>query len=100
MPGEGVHGPSTRVSGAGLSDSDDRYLTAGQVAERLHVSTKTVHRWAEQGMLACTYTLGGHRRFSLRDVESAIAQFEERRDAGHSGGNDTGEDDHASGVGH
>jgi len=65
-----------------LSNGDDQYLTAGQVAERLHVSTKTVHRWAEQGLLSCTYTLGGHRRFRLSDVESAIAHIQERREPG------------------
>lgn len=64
-----------------MNNADDPYLTAGQVAERLHVSTKTVHRWAEQGMLRCTYTLGGHRRFRLSDVERAITEFEEGRDA-------------------
>ncbi len=66
-----------------MNNAEDQYLTAGQVADRLHVSTKTVHRWAEQGMLPCTYTLGGHRRFRLRDVEIAIAESEEGRDGLH-----------------
>lgn len=64
-----------------LSSPDDLYLTAGQVAELLHVSTKTVHRWAEQGLLPCTFTLGGHRRFKLSDVESAVAETERRDSA-------------------
>jgi excisionase family DNA binding protein len=38
------------------------YLTAAQVAERLHASAKTVSRWAKQGRLAHQRTLGGHRR--------------------------------------
>jgi excisionase family DNA binding protein len=45
------------------------WLTAGQAAARLHVSPKTVARWAKEGRLAHRRTLGGHRRFDpeLRD---------------------------------
>ena len=39
------------------------WLTASQAAARLHVSPKTVSRWATQGRLAHRRTLGGHRRF-------------------------------------
>jgi excisionase family DNA binding protein len=39
------------------------WLTASQAATRLHVSPKTVSRWATQGRLAHRRTLGGHRRF-------------------------------------
>ena len=49
------------------------YLTPGQVARMLHVSPKTVDRWADQGRIGCIVTLGGHRRFARADVEEVAA---------------------------
>lgn len=40
-----------------------RKLTVGQVAELFGVTTPTVRRWADEGKLPCTRTLGGDRRF-------------------------------------
>lgn len=51
------------------------YLSAGQVAVLLHVSPKTVSRWATQGLLPCLVTLGGHRRFRLADVEEIVRRM-------------------------
>lgn len=45
------------------------YLTPGEVARMLHVSPKTVNRWAHEGRIACIVTLGGHRRFNREEVE-------------------------------
>ena len=39
------------------------WLTSAEVATRLHVSPKTVSRWAKEGRLAHRRTLGGHRRY-------------------------------------
>lgn len=55
-------------------DTTERYLRAGAVARLLHVSPKTVARWAKQGKLPHVRTLGGHRRFS----EEFIRQLVER----------------------
>lgn len=44
------------------------YMRAGDVAQLLHVSPKTVARWASEGKLGYTRTLGGHRRFSGKAV--------------------------------
>lgn len=41
----------------------DSYLTTGEVAKILHVSPKTVARWATEGKIPHLVTLGGHRRF-------------------------------------
>ena len=41
----------------------------------LHVSPKTVSRWASQGFLPCLVTLGGHRRFLRRDVDEVLRQM-------------------------
>jgi excisionase family DNA binding protein len=45
------------------------YLTPTQVAERLHVSAKTVSRWAKEGRLAHQRTLGGHRRYDPGQID-------------------------------
>lgn len=50
-----------------VEESD--YLTPGEVARMLHVSPKTISRWAAEERLPCLVTLGGHRRFRREDVE-------------------------------
>jgi excisionase family DNA binding protein len=52
-----------------------RWLTAAQVAARLHVSPKTVSRWAKNGQLAHRRTLGGHRRYDPDQIERLIRQL-------------------------
>jgi excisionase family DNA binding protein len=48
------------------------WLTASQVARRLHVSPKTVARWASEGRLAHRRTLGGHRRFDPELIDALV----------------------------
>jgi excisionase family DNA binding protein len=57
---------------------DDTYLKPSEVARILHVSPKTVDRWANQGRIPCIVTLGGHRRFTRADV-AAVAEEMVRR---------------------
>lgn len=45
-------------------------LTSQEAADLLGVNQSSVKRWADQGKLRCLRTPGGHRRFSLQDVES------------------------------
>jgi excisionase family DNA binding protein len=45
-----------------------------EVADILHVSPKTVARWATEGKLPFLKTLGGHRRYP----EAEIRQLAER----------------------
>ena len=53
-----------------MTDAEgNQYLTPSQVAEVLHVTSKTVSRWAAQGLLPCLLTLGGHRRFRGEVIE-------------------------------
>jgi excisionase family DNA binding protein len=61
-------------------DADVEYLTPGQVARLLHVSPKTVNRWAHEGRLPCLVTLGGHRRFRRDDVEAAVERMSQQSD--------------------
>jgi excisionase family DNA binding protein len=62
-------------------DAEVEYLTPGQVARMLHVSPKTVDRWADQGRIGCIVTLGGHRRFARGDVEEVVAAMASRGSA-------------------
>jgi excisionase family DNA binding protein len=56
-------------------DAADDYMTPGEAAQFLHVSPKTINRWANDSRIPCTVTLGGHRRFRRRDVETAARQM-------------------------
>lgn len=47
------------------------YLTAGEAARILGVSPKTINRWANDGRIPCTVTLGGHRRFRADVIAAA-----------------------------
>ncbi len=54
---------------AQVSGADKDYLRAAEVAALLHVSPKTVSRWAKEGKLPHIVTLGGHRRFPRVEIE-------------------------------
>ena len=49
--------------------TDVEYLKAADAARILHVSPKTVSRWAKEGRVPHIVTLGGHRRFPRREIE-------------------------------
>ena len=53
------------------------FLLTSQVADLLHVSPKTVARWAKDGRLPFQRTLGGHRRYpepAIRELAASLAQ--------------------------
>lgn len=52
------------------------YLRASQAAELLHVSPKTVSRWAKEGKIPHFVTLGGHRRFPKDAIVSLAHELE------------------------
>ncbi len=58
------------------------YLTPSQAARILHVSPKTVDRWADQGRIPCVVTLGGHRRFRREDILAVADQMGTRGQSG------------------
>jgi excisionase family DNA binding protein len=43
-------------------------LTTGEVAQLFRVDTKTVARWAKDGLIPSFKTPGGHRRFRTEDL--------------------------------
>ncbi len=53
------------------------YLRTSEVADRLHVSTKTVSRWAQEGKLPFLRTLGGHRRYPSDEIEALRRELAE-----------------------
>ena len=57
--------------------SEPRYLRTSQVAELLHVSPKTVSRWAQEGRLPYLRTLGGHRRYPDAEIRVLLATLSE-----------------------
>jgi excisionase family DNA binding protein len=48
------------------------WLRAAEAAALLHVSPKTVSRWAKQGRLPCRRTLGGHRRYDPQQIQALV----------------------------
>ena len=57
---------------------EPRYLRTAQVAELLHVSPKTVSRWAEEGRLPYLRTLGGgHRRYPDAEIRALLETMSE-----------------------
>lgn len=58
-------------------DRGDRYLRTAEVARILHVSPKTVTRWAKDGKLPHSRTLGGHRRFPADAIEKVARDMVE-----------------------
>jgi excisionase family DNA binding protein len=54
------------------------YLHTAEVADILHVSPKTVARWAKEGKLPFLKTLGGHRRYPAAMINQLADQLQER----------------------
>jgi MerR family transcriptional regulator, light-induced transcriptional regulator len=44
------------------------YLSTQEVARMIAVTETTVKRWADEGKIPCHKTLGGHRKFVLKDI--------------------------------
>jgi excisionase family DNA binding protein len=43
-------------------------LSTEQVARLLNVTVSTIKRWADEGLIACVKTPGGHRKFELAEA--------------------------------
>ena len=55
-----------------------RYLRTTEVADILHVSPKTVSRWAKDGKLPFLKTLGGHRRYPAAEIRQLADELQAR----------------------
>ena len=64
---------------SGNTAADTRsYLRTAEVADILHVSPKTVARWAKEGKLPFLKTLGGHRRFPAAEIRHLADELQVR----------------------
>jgi excisionase family DNA binding protein len=52
------------------------YLHTAEVADILHVSPKTVARWAKEGKLPFLKTLGGHRRYPEAEIRQLANELQ------------------------
>jgi len=52
------------------------YLHTAEVADILHVSPKTVSRWAKEGRLPFLKTLGGHRRYPATEIRQLVDELQ------------------------
>jgi excisionase family DNA binding protein len=52
-------------------------LRTAEVADILHVSPKTVSRWAKEGKLPFLKTLGGHRRYPEAKIRELASDLRE-----------------------
>ncbi|HQY34252.1 BldC family transcriptional regulator [Actinotalea sp.] len=58
-------------------------LTPGEVAMLFRVDPKTVTRWADAGKISTVRTLGGHRRFSEREIRGLLGAVPSQASAQH-----------------
>ena len=62
-------------------DQPPSYLGTAEVAAVLHLSSKTVARWAKEGKLPFLRTLGGHRRSPQAQIRELLEQLREEPSA-------------------
>lgn len=64
-------------------DRDDpRWVTLGRASEILGVDESTLRRWADSGRLRVYRTPGGHRRFSLINLQEILSGDSKARGSG------------------
>jgi excisionase family DNA binding protein len=68
---------ATQPSGK-AAPKDPPYLHTAEVADILHVSPKTVSRWAKEGKLPFLRTLGGHRRYPAAEIRQLAEELQVR----------------------
>ena len=71
---------ATQPSGKAVPDPPS-YLHTAEVADILHVSPKTVSRWAKEGKLPFLKTLGGHRRYPEAEIRELAEGLREETTA-------------------
>ena len=65
-----------------LNSDTQVWLSISEAAERLGVHATTLRRWADSGQISCSVTPGGHRRFSVDDVEEFATRGRRLRRSG------------------
>jgi excisionase family DNA binding protein len=67
-----VPAPTSPEGGEFCMSVSRTWLRAAEAAALLHVSPKTVSRWAKDGRLPYRRTLGGHRRYDPQQLEALV----------------------------
>ena len=52
-----------------MASESEETLSTVKAARLLEVGASTVKRWADEGLLPCVRTAGGHRRFARQELE-------------------------------
>jgi len=52
-----------------------KYLSPTEFAKRLNVATVTVRKWAQKGLLNPIITPGGHRRYTMKELERFALEY-------------------------
>ena len=58
------------------NEHDNRLMHPHEVAALLEVNVRTLLRWGKQGTLHPVLTVGGHRRYSRREVLGLQARMD------------------------
>ena len=53
----------------------DDYVTIAKAAKILGVTTTTLRNWEKQSKLSSKRTLGGHRRYNLRELQALLNEL-------------------------
>jgi excisionase family DNA binding protein len=54
----------------------DQLISPREAARELHVSCDTLRRWANEGRISSTRTLGGHHRYDLHEIRELAGVFQ------------------------
>ena len=52
----------------------EKLVSIGEAAEILGVARNTLRRWEDAGDLTAKRTVGGHRRYSLADLQHLVSE--------------------------
>lgn len=55
-------------------------MSTQEAAQRAGVGPTAIKRWADEGLLVCVRTAGGHRRFARRELEAFLRRHRETTD--------------------
>jgi excisionase family DNA binding protein len=73
---------SDATQGTAQRSASGRWVSLSRACEILGADESTLRRWADAGRLRVYRTPGGHRRFSLSDLESMVAGDGRHRGSG------------------
>jgi excisionase family DNA binding protein len=51
---------------------ENTFITPKQAAKTLSITIDCLRKWEEAGKIAAIKTLGGHRRYNVKDIEQIL----------------------------